>query len=135
MAKDFIGFALVRSFGGDVRAIGITSEKRGMTYGRYLHDDRVAHWGRHAIIYRYPEGTPQEFAAAAQDRVQQERDRHTAGIEEARRSLSAREQHRDRCVLEAAKGVGLKPKICPDCNQAIRPNAGWGDTGCGCVAF
>jgi hypothetical protein len=105
MAKDFIGFGLVRKF-GDVRAIGITTEKRGMTYGRYLDNDHVAHWGRHDVFFRFAEGTTENFARAARDRAATERAKHQPEIDAARHRLQQLEYEQREAVTTAAKGWG-----------------------------
>lgn len=105
MAKEFIGFGLIRKY-ADVRAIGITSEKRGQTYGRYLDNDHVAHWGRHDVFYRFPADTTPEFAMAASERAAKERAKHADGIEAARHRLRQLETARDEAVVDAAKGWG-----------------------------
>lgn len=121
MAKPIQYYALTKAFGytHGFDVLGVTSEAHGQVYGRSSISDTVTHVRRSAVLYRFPDGTSEEFAKAAKRRADLEHVRHGAEIEKARARVVNLTGHRDMCVLDAAKGLGdAVQKKCGRCGSA-----------------
>lgn len=114
MAKPVLYYALTRKWnyatGRSWSVLAVTSEKGRQVYGRDEHD-AATHCRAGDVLYRFPPGTPLEFAKAAGDRATREEARHAEGIEAARRKLADLQRDRDLAVLDAAKGLDANPAV------------------------
>lgn len=143
MSKPILFYVLVRGFSyrNGFTVLGVTSERHGQIYGRTLPDDTITHVARRSLFYRFPDGTPPEFAIAAKARADKEWLRHEKGIQEAERRVASLRSHRENCVEDAAKGLSENPALgrqqidplpnCPECGEPEGSRKT--QTGCGCI--
>lgn len=109
MAKPILFYILARGgwgHGYGFRVIGVTSEKGRQTYGRD-ESDSPTHVGRFDVIYRFPDGTTEEFAKAARNRAEKVKERMKGGVANAEDEARRRRQEMDAAILRAAKGLAV----------------------------